>query len=255
LKTLIKIGGTLLDSPEVRDDLARGIAGAHRAGHELAVVHGGGKQITRYLDARGIESRFVNGMRVTTPEILEAVLTVLRMVNREFAQALRDAGAPAVEVFVDDGTLVEAEQMDPDLGAVGRVIRCHSERLAGSGLAVVACVAGDKAGNRYNVNGDQMAVAYAAGMRADRLIFLTDVNGVLDTEGRVLPFLTAKAAMALIANGIAKGGMQAKLNAAVSALQQGVREVRIVSGTLPGAAGFALFLDSAGDPYGTAIAI
>ncbi|MDQ6662859.1 MAG: acetylglutamate kinase [Acidobacteriota bacterium] len=249
MKTLVKIGGTLLDSQEVRAGLARQIADAFRAGHELAVVHGGGKQITRFLEARGIESQFVNGMRVTTPEILEAVLTVLRNVNRELVQALREAGAPAVALFVDDGTLVEAEQMDSRLGAVGRVIRCHSDRLTRSELAVVACVAGDREGNRYNVNGDQMAVAYAAGMGADRLIFLTDVTGVLDGEGRVIPRLTAAAAETLIANGIAKGGMQAKLNAAASALQQGVREVRIV----PGAMESTLALVLRGEPAGTAV--
>lgn len=247
MNTLIKIGGTLLDSPEVRDRLARQIADAHEAGHELAVVHGGGKQITRFLAARGIESRFVNGMRVTTPEILDAALTVLRIVNRELAQALRSAGAPAVEVFIDDGTLVEAEQMDPDLGAVGRVIRCDSKRRSLSELAVVACVAGDRAGNRYNVNGDQMAVAYAAGVRADRLIFLTDVNGVLDAQGRVIPSLTSGEVATLIANGVARGGMRAKLEAAVSALNQGVRDVRIVPGALP--------LVLAGEPAGTAIAV
>lgn len=251
MKTLIKIGGTLLDSPELRDRLARDIAEAHRAGHELAVVHGGGRQITGFLAARGIESQFVNGMRVTTPEILDAVLTVLRIVNRELAQALRDAGAPAVEVFVDDGTLAEAERMDPNLGAVGRVIRCNSRPLSSSELAVVACVAGDRAGNKYNVNGDRMAAAYAAGMRADRLIFLTDVNGVLDAQGRVIPSITSGQAATLIAQGVARGGMQAKLEAAVSALNRGVREVRIVPGTPTGTLPLAL----AGERGGTALSL
>ncbi|MDQ6698948.1 MAG: acetylglutamate kinase [Acidobacteriota bacterium] len=233
MKTLVKIGGTLLDSPVSRDELARQIASAALSGHEPIVVHGGGKQITRFLDARGIESRFVNGMRVTTPEILDAVIAVLRQVNRELAGALREAGARAVEIFADDGSLVVAEQMDARLGAVGRIIRCHPEVLkneAGS-VPVIACIAGDGRGNRYNVNGDQMALACAVGFRVDRLIFLTDVEGVLDGGGKAIRNLSAADAIGLIDAGIAKGGMQAKLNAAVSALQQGIHDVHIVRGS------------------------
>ena len=233
MRALIKIGGTLLDSPGSRDELARQIAAASHSGWELIVVHGGGKQITRFLDERGIQSRFVNGMRVTTPEILNAVVTVLHQVNRELAGALRNAGAKAVEIFADDGSLVEAEQMDAHLGAVGRIIRFHPgvwNRDAAS-IPVIACIAGDGRGNRYNVNGDQMALACAIGFHMEKLIFLTDVEGVLDGEGNAIPVLSASDANRLIDTGVAKGGMQAKLNAAVSALRHGVKDVHIVRGS------------------------
>ncbi len=233
MTNLIKIGGTLLDSVASRDELARQIASESLNGSELIVVHGGGKQITRFLDERGIESRFVNGMRVTTPEILAAVLTVLRQVNQELVSVLRDAGARAVSVFADDGSLVVAEQMSAGLGAVGRIVRCHPEAVgdhAGS-MPVIACIAGDGRGNRYNVNGDQMALACAVGFNVERLVFLTDVEGVLDGQGKAIPVLNTKDAAGLIETGVAKGGMQAKLNAAVSALQQGVRDVHIVRGS------------------------
>jgi acetylglutamate kinase len=191
--------------------------------------------MTRFLTERGIESRFVNGLRVTTPETLDAVVKVLAgSVNHELVAALVKGGIPAVGLSGIDAALVEAEQMDPELGAVGRVLRCNAallDLLCGSGyLPVVACVAGDRGGHLYNVNADQMAVACAAGFQADELVFLTDVEGVLDAERHVRPVLTAAECDELIASGVATGGMQAKLNAATSALRQGVGRVRIAPG-------------------------
>jgi len=238
MRVLIKIGGTLLDSEASRARIAAEIARAARK-HELVVVHGGGRQMTRRLAERGIESRFVNGLRVTTPEVIETLLEVLAgRVNRELVASLNQAGARALGLSGIDGLLAEAEQMDPGLGAVGRVVRSNPEVLeilTGRGyLPVVACVAGDRQGRIYNVNADQMAVACAAGFRAERLVFLTDVEGVLDASGRLRPLLTVEESERLIAGGIATGGMQAKLNAANAALRQGVGQVRIASGAMAG---------------------
>ena len=200
------------------------------------MVHGGGRQMTRFLAERGVESRFVNGLRVTTPETLDAVLKVFAgSVNHELVASLNRAGAQAVGISGIDACLVEAEQMDPALGAVGRVVRSNPRLLqtlvADGFLPVVACVAGDRQGRVYNVNADQMAVACAAAFGADELIFLTDVPGVMDASQRVRPSLTAAESQQLIADGVATGGMQAKLEAANSALQQGVAEVRIAPGS------------------------
>ena len=239
VKLVVKLGGTLLDSADSRDRLARQVVGARTAGYEIAVVHGGGKQMTRYLAERGIPSTFVGGLRVTTPETLDAVLKVFAgSVNHELVAAVNRAGALAVGISGIDSFLVEAEQMDPALGAVGRVTRCNPallHLLAANGyVPVVACVAGDRQGQVYNVNADQMAVACAAAFGARQLIFLTDVGGVLDGAGQVRPLLTAADSRQLIADGIATGGMQAKLNAALSALAAGVDQVRIATGALDG---------------------
>ena len=185
MKLLVKLGGTLLDCRESRDTLAAQIAGARALGAEIAVVHGGGKQMTRYLAERGVESRFVKGLRVTSPETIDAVLKVFAgSVNHELVASLNRAGALAVWLTGIDALLAEAEQMDPELGAVGRVLRSNTALLdvlvANGYLPVVACVAGDRQGNIYNVNADQMAVACAAAFGAEELIFLTDVEGVLD---------------------------------------------------------------------------
>ncbi|MGA2577338.1 MAG: acetylglutamate kinase [Bryobacteraceae bacterium] len=234
MKLLVKLGGTLLDVDSTRARLASQIAAVSRA-VPIVVVHGGGRQMTRYLAARGIESQFVNGLRVTTPEVLDAVVKVVAgSVNRQLVATLNRAGARAVGISGIDAGLVEAEQMDPALGSVGRVTRAEpallDALLAAGFLPVVACVAGDREGRFYNVNADQMAVACAAAFGADQLIFLTDVPGVLDAGKRLLPQLTMARSEALIAGGIATGGMLAKLNAAHSALRQGVPQVRICAG-------------------------
>jgi acetylglutamate kinase len=235
VKVLVKLGGALLDAPERRANLAAQIAEACARGIEIAVVHGGGKQMTSYLAARGVESRFVNGLRVTTPETVDALLKVFAgTVNHELVASLNRAGAPAVGLSGIDAFLTEAEQMDPALGAVGRVTKANGALLklltANGYVPVVACVAGDRAGNIYNVNADQMASACAAAFGARQLIFLTDVDGVLDSAKRILSSLTASASLELIASGVAAGGMQAKLNAALGALEGGVEQVRIAAG-------------------------
>ena len=254
MKLLVKLGGTLLDAAESRHALAAQIASARVPGVEIAVVHGGGKQMTRYLAERGIESRFVGGLRVTSPETIDAVLKVFAgTVNHELVAALNRAGALAVGLTGIDALLAEAEQMDPELGAVGRVVRSNAGVLdalvAGGFLPVVACVAGDRQGNIYNVNADQMAVACAAAFRAEQLVFLTDVAGVTDGSKTVRPTLTPEDSRGLIADGIATGGMQAKLNAALAALDGGVGTVRIA----PGAADEVLTRILAGEEIGTRI--
>jgi acetylglutamate kinase len=252
VKLLIKLGGTLLDAAGSRDGLSVQIAAASNAGHQIVVVHGGGKQMTRYLSDRGIESRFVNGLRVTTPETVDALLKVFAgSVNHELVASLNRAGAMAVGLSGIDSFLVEAEQMDPALGAVGRVTRANPALLhllaANRYVPVVACVAGDRQGRIFNVNADQMAVACAAAFGADQLVFLTDVEGVLDGAKQLRRMLTAAESCRLIADGVATGGMQAKLNAATAALADGVGAVRIAPG------GSANVLDRllAGEEIGT----
>lgn len=255
MRVLVKIGGTLLDSPAARAALAEQVAAARASGTELVVVHGGGRQMTGYLAERGIESRFAGGLRVTTPEMLDAVLKVFAgSVNHELVAAMNRAGARAVGLSGIDALLAEAEQMDPALGAVGRVTKINPgllELLAANGFVpVVACVAGDREGRVFNVNADQMAAACAAGWGAQQLIFLTDVEGVLDASQQPRAMLTAAEGEQLIARGIATGGMQAKLNAALAALRGGVEQVRIA----PGAAAGVLERILAGEEIGTRMA-
>jgi acetylglutamate kinase len=238
VKIVVKIGGTLLDSAESRKRIAHELAAVH-AVHTLAVVHGGGKQMTRFLEERGIKSTFVNGLRVTTDETIDALIKVLAgSVNQNLVAALIEAGAMAVGLSGVDANMTVARQMDPALGAVGEITQGRAELLniltQNSYLPVVACLAGDGRGGFFNVNGDQMAVACASAFAADRLVFLTDVDGVLDGEGKTIGQLDPAGVEQLIASGVAKGGMQAKLNAAVAAVIGGVKDVCIVSGQRAG---------------------
>jgi acetylglutamate kinase len=238
VKIVIKLGGTLLDSVESRRRIAHELAVIHLA-HTLVVVHGGGKQMTRFLEERGIKSQFVNGLRVTTEETLDALIKVLAgSVNAHLVAALIEAGAMAVGLSGVDANLVIAEQMDPALGAVGKVTESRPELLniltQNQFLPVVACLAGDGSGGFFNVNGDQMAVACATAFAADRLVFLTDVDGVLDCDGKTIAQLDPARVVQLVESGVAKGGMQAKLEAAVMAVSGGVKDVCIVSGKREG---------------------
>ena len=252
-KLLIKLGGTLLDAPDSRQRLAREIAqAAAEPNNRIVVVHGGGKQMTRFLAERGVESRFVNGLRVTTPEIIDAVLKVFAgSVNAELVTAFRAAGARPVGLSGLDAGLVDAEQLNPDLGLVGKPVRSDPRLLdlltGNSYLPVVACVAGDAGGAVYNVNADQMAVACASAFGAESLLFLTDVEGVRDKEGNICPVLTGNQSIQLIEDGVATGGMQAKLEAAIDALRKGVKQVLIAPGALPGVIAKLL----SGEPAGT----
>ena len=239
MRVLVKLGGTLLDCPETQRDLAAQIHQLVCSGTQAVVVHGGGKQMTGFLAERGIESRFINGLRITTPDVLDAVLKVLAgSVNRRLVGALIAAGANAVGLSGIDGLLTEAEPISHELGFVGRPVRSNAALLelltSHHYLPVVACVAGDRQGNFYNVNADQMAAACAASFGAEKLLFLTDVEGVRGPNKDILPVLTQPECRSLIDDQIATGGMRAKLEAALVALQSGVGEVLIAPGTPSG---------------------
>jgi len=238
VKVLIKIGGSLLDDAALRDYLAFQIAARELWGNRIVVVHGGGKQMTRFLEERGVKSTFVRGLRVTTEETIDAVLKVLAgSVNTQLSAALGASGARAVGLTGIDSGIAIADRLDPELGLVGRVTSSDPallDTLTQAGyLPVIACIAGGENGQVYNVNGDSMAVAVASAWQADRLIFLTDVPGVMDASKSILPVLTIEDCRRLIAEGVATGGMQAKLEAATQAVSQGVAEVRIVRGSDP----------------------
>jgi acetylglutamate kinase len=246
MRILIKLGGTLLDDPDSRARLAREIvSAASLPDYETVVVHGGGKQMTRFLADRGVESRFVNGLRVTTPEIVDAVVKVFAgSVNTELVCAFRAAGSSPVGLTGLDASLVDAEILSPELGQVGKPV-CSNARLLEvlvreGYVPVVACVAGDAQGRIFNVNADQMAVACASSFRVHKLLFLTDVDGVRDGSGVTREVLTAAQARGLIDEGVATGGMQAKLEAAMLALHTGVKEVLVAPGARPGVVGLVL---------------
>lgn len=236
MKVLVKLGGTLLDEPESQRAIARQLASVS-AQHETVVVHGGGKQVTRYLAERGVESRFVGGLRVSDAVVIQAVTQVIAgSINKLLVAALIAEGRPAMGLSGVDGSLTTAVPINAELQFVGRPVgtdpRLLNLLLDSGYMPVIACIAGDSGGNIYNVNADAMAVSCAVGWKAERLLFLTDVPGVKDSSGQIIPALTSQAVTDLIQAGVAHGGMQAKLEAARVAVDAGLR-VDIGSGTEP----------------------
>lgn len=238
MKMLIKIGGTMLDDAAARTAISRQLAEAQRTNPMLAVVHGGGKQMTRFLEERGVASEFIDGLRVSSPPVIDAVLKIFAgTVNHELVSSLVASGLDAVGLSGIDCALTECEIVDPALGQVGRPVRANTRILdtlcADGFVPVIACVGGDRQGNVYNVNADQMATSLAAAWGVSRLLFLTDVEGVRGSDGQRIPILRRHEANELIETGVATGGMLAKLRAAEFALSSGVGEVRIVHGATP----------------------
>jgi acetylglutamate kinase len=239
MKVVIKVGGTLLETAEDRLRIAEKVKRQVRAGHRILLMHGGGKQLTRYLEKVGIESRFVHGFRVTTAETLDGVIKVFAgTVNHELLAAFVRVGLPAVGLSGVDASGLVADKLSgaggQDWGFVGNVKDANPgvwEVLSQAGyLPVLACLAVGEDGQIYNVNADQAAVACAVHWKADCLIFLTDVDGVLDADGQTVARLAGDAIPMLIASGAVTGGMQAKLNAVWEALGQNVRFVFIGNG-------------------------
>ena len=242
MRLVIKVAGALLEQEESVQGLARQIAELAKNGHELLVVHGGGKLFTATLAGMGINSRFVNGLRVTDRKTRDVAVMVLGgLLNKRLSAAISLAGQPSVGVCASDAACFLAEPMVHDevpggLGYVGYLTGVNLEFLNSlwrAGLVPVAsCLGLGADGELYNINADHMAAACAEYCHADRLIFLTDVAGVLDGE-KVLQAVSGDEIEDLIRKQKVSGGMVLKLEASKRALAGGVRQVRIVGGTRP----------------------
>ena len=242
MRMVIKIAGALLEHDEDVQSLARQIAELAHAGNQILVVHGGGKIFTATLARMGIESRFVNGLRVTDRETRDAaIMDFAGLLNKKLAGAISLAGQPAVGISASDAACFLAEPMQVEeteggLGFVGYLTEVNVEfihSLWREGIVPVAsCMGLGADGELYNINADHMAAAAAEFIRADRLIYMTDVAGVLDGD-KVLKALRGAEIEDLIRRHKVSGGMILKLEAAKRALAGGVSEVRIVGGTKP----------------------
>jgi len=242
MRLVVKLAGALLENAATVDLIARQVCQLAAQGHQLLVVHGGGKIFTATLQRMGISSRFVNGLRVTDSETRDVAVMVLGgLLNKRVAAAITRAGRPAVGLAASDAACFTAQPFQHDevtggLGYVGYLTGVNLpflESLWREGVVPVAsCLGQGPDGELYNINADQMAAACAEYVAADRLIFLTDVAGVLDGD-KVLRALTGREIETLILTHKVSGGMILKLEACKRALSAGVREVRIVGGTAP----------------------
>lgn len=226
---VLKIGGNEIDDPAWLERLATAAAG--HAG-SLVLVHGGGKEVTELQRALGAEPEWREGLRVTTPEALRAVSMVLSgLVNKRLVSLFVGAGTRAVGVSGEDAGMFRAEpKQGGKLGRTGEIVAVDAaliETLLQHGiLPVVSPVSRGPDGGALNVNADDAATALAVALGAQRLLFVSNIPGVL-AGGETLPALSGQAVEELIANGTASGGMAPKLRAAAHAAANGVADVRI----------------------------
>ena len=245
---VIKLGGHAMGSDEAMRGFARDVVLMRQVGLNPVVVHGGGPMINEMLDKLDIQSDFVNGKRVTDQATMDVVDMVLSgQVNNRLVQAICEEGGKAVGLSGKDANLMICKQTHADLGFVGTPTAVDPTILrdlhAADAIPVIAPLGMGREGETFNINGDNAAGAIASALKADRLLLLTDVEGVKDKTGEVLTEIDPKTIPDLIADGTIAGGMIPKTETALAAMNEGVRAVVILDGRAPNACLLELFTD------------
>lgn len=245
---VIKLGGHAMGSDEAMASFARDVVLMRQVGLNPVIVHGGGPMINEMLHKLDIKSDFVNGKRVTDQATMDVVEMVLSgKVNNRLVQAISEEGGKAVGLSGKDANLMICEQTHADLGFVGTPVEMDATILrdlhAAHAIPVIAPLGMGRDGETFNVNGDTAAGAIAGALKADRLLLLTDVEGVKDKDGNVLTEIAPGKIAGLIADGTIAGGMIPKTETALDAMAKGVRAVVILDGRAPNACLLELFTD------------
>ncbi len=248
---VIKYGGHAMVDEELRASFARDVVLLKFIGLRPVIVHGGGPQIAETLDRIGKKSVFVAGLRVTDDETMDVVEMVLGgKINREIVELVQRSGGRAVGLTGSDGAMIRARRKrvnDQDLGRVGEVVSVDPQAIAAVASAgfvpVVAPIGSDDSGQSYNVNADEVAGALAGALGAEKLMLLTDIDGVLDEKGELIPQLSIEEARKLIAEGTIREGMIPKVDCCIEALSRGVRRSHIVDGRVLHAVLLEIFTD------------
>jgi acetylglutamate kinase len=245
MKIVVKIGGAAVESPAERRAVAKQVVALHRAGHQVVVVHGGGKRLTAMLQKLGIATQFHEGLRITDAATRDVALMVLAgIVNKQWVAELESHGQRALGICGGDGGLVLARKLKVqnngtrhDLGFVGRPQKISPNILdmafrAGM-VPVVSSLALGPGGEYYNINADDLAAALASGIKADRLLYLTESGGVWDADKKILPVVKLGEISSLIRREIVRDGMIPKLRSCARTLRQDVGEIDILSPAAP----------------------
>src|ERR1700761_1660630 len=235
MKYVIKLGGAALQNPALLHACAQAIADMVKDGNQVALVHGGGVQLTRTLKLMGKQSEFIAGLRVTDAVTRDTALMVLAgQVNKSLVAALGAHGQSAVGLSGGDGLIFRArkKRTAPDLGFVGEIVASDPRWLDAiwkmGSVPVLSSMALGYDGEYYNINADEMAAACAMCCNADALVFLTDVPGVRGANGQVMRWLSVDQIAGLTRDAVISGGMLPKLSACREALMAGVKRVRIL---------------------------
>ncbi len=237
---VVKYGGNAMVNEELKDSVMRDIVLMSLVGIRVVLVHGGGPEITALLNKMGKETEFVNGLRVTDEETAQVVQMVLAgKINKNLVNLLQIRGGKAMGLSGVDGHMIEAHQKDERLGFVGEIshvdVQPILDVLEKGYIPVVSTVGCDKSGNVYNINADTAAARIAGELRAESLISMTDISGILkdpSDPSTLISEITAAQAEQLIADGVVSGGMIPKVQCCVNALNWGVQKVFIIDGTV-----------------------
>ena len=234
---LVKFGGNAMGDAELTKQFARDIVLLRHFGVRPVVVHGGGPQIGSMLSRLGIETKFVDGLRVSDLETVEVAEMVLSgLINKSLVQAINDAGGQGVGLSGKDAAIITAKPVREDLGFTGEPVSVNTDLIEavtkadGAFIPVISPISGGTDGSTYNVNADTAAGVIAGALGAARLMLLTDIEGVMDKDKNLLTNLTVKETQGLIDDGTAQGGMIPKLGTAITAINEGVEAVVILDG-------------------------
>lgn len=233
---VIKYGGAAMAESALANPFVKDIALLRYAGIIPVVVHGGGPQLTEVSSKMGLKTKFIGGLRVTDEETLEVATMVLAgKINTDIVALLESGGVPACGMSgVDGGLLIAAKrQGEHDLGFVGDIKEVRPKVVQDTMydfVPVIASIATDDKGQTFNVNADAVAAELAIGLGADKLVFISDVPGIIDQDGELLSELGEQDCLDLIANNVVDGGMVPKLESSVRALKEGVRRVHYIDG-------------------------
>ena len=248
---VVKYGGNAMTDASLSQKFAEDIVLMHSVGIHVVVVHGGGPQIGDLLKRLGITSEFRDGLRVTDAETLDVARMVLEgKVSSEIVSAINVHGPHAVGLSGADAGLIRAHPRHPELGFVGDVesVNPHiiERLLAEEFIPVISTIGADETGQAYNINADTVATAIAQAMHAEKLLYLTDVDGLLadvGDPGSLIRSITVPDVHAMMASGALSGGMIPKAQACIDAAEAGVRSVHMVNGTIPHVLLLELFTD------------
>ncbi|MDR3189968.1 MAG: acetylglutamate kinase [Lactobacillaceae bacterium] len=248
---VIKYGGNAMTNAKIKQAVMKDILLLHMIGIKVVVVHGGGPDITDALAQQGIESKFINGLRVTDKATIDTVSSVLSgKVNKGLVLDLTSLGAPAIGLSGIDGNMIQAKQLDSELGYVGKITQINTQvikmALANNFIPVIAPTGVGDNGEIYNINADTAAVNIAAELKAEKFILLTNIAGVMrDKEDptSLISAMNIAEVEQLIADGIIAGGMIPKVRACVQAMKQGLKETTIIDGGLEDSLLLELFSD------------
>ncbi len=238
---VVKYGGNAMINEDLKNAVMSDIVLLKLIGMKVVLVHGGGPEITETLNAVGKKTEFVNGLRVTDAETAEIAMMVLAgKINKSLVNLINKLGAKALGLCGLDSQMIRAEKFDEQLGFVGKITHINEDPILDvlnmGYIPVIATVGYDDEGNVYNINADTAAARIAGKLRAEALISMTDIDGILrdkNDPSSLIPVVNASEAPQLMREGIVSGGMIPKVECCIEAIRRGVKKVFIINGKIP----------------------